>query len=123
MGEDGLFPIDNQPFEKGQVGFEDGPEIDGLAGKEGFPGGNGVQNEPERDLPDPLLGRQAFGHHDEIIAKIEKDLPLVTLWQGSAAHMEDDGFRAGIDAVAGQLEAPAEIDLFLVGEEEIFEAF
>jgi len=122
LGEDALFPIDNQPFEKGEVGFQDGPEIDGFAGKEGFPGGNGIEDEPEGDLPKPLLGRQAFGHHDEIIAKIEKDLAFVTLWQGSATYMVDDRRRAGINAVPGQLHAPAEIDLFLVGEEEVLQA-
>jgi len=122
-GEDAFFAIDCQPFEEGQMGLEDGPEIDRFAGEEGLPGGDGVEEEAEGELPEVLLGREAFGHHDKVIPEVEEDLAFVAFWQGPSADVIDDGLRTTVYFVTCQLQAPAEIDLFLVGEEEVFEAF
>jgi|SRR6185312_10394601 len=104
------------------MGFEDGPEINGLAGEERFPRRDRVQQETERHLPDGLSQRQAFGHHDQVVPEIEEDLPFVALGKRSASDMIHDRFGTAIHLITGQLYPPAEIDFFLVREKKAFQA-
>src|SRR6266568_2166393 len=96
--------------------FQDGHKMDALSGKQRFPGRNAIQKEPHGNLPDQLSGRQILCQHDEIIPEVEKDLSFIAFWQGSTPQVIDHGSWAGIYFIPCQLYAPAEVDLFLVGE-------
>src|SRR5882762_65391 len=80
-GKYAFFPLDQQPLNKGQMGLQNGDKIDSLPCKQGFPGGNRVQEESHRDLPGNLPQREVLGHHNEIIAKVQEYLPFIPLWQ------------------------------------------
>src|ERR1700761_2783493 len=94
--------------------FQNSPEINELASEQRFPGRNRIQEDPERQLPDPLLRRQILRHHDQTIPEIEKYLPFISFGQRPAPYMIYNGSRTGIDGITRQLQPPAKIDLLLV---------
>src|ERR1700735_2352317 len=90
LRENALFSLDSHPFQKSQMRLQNGHEIDPLARKQRFPCRDRVQQEPERYLPEALRCREVLGHHDQVIAEIEKDLSLIPLGQRSPANVIDD---------------------------------
>lgn len=104
------------------MGFEDGLELAGVAFGEEAEGGNPVEEDAECQNTTQTVGRQVLVEHRQVVAEVELRLERRAFWQRAAADMVDDRVGAVDDLVAAVLAAPAEVDLFHVGEEVVIEA-
>jgi len=93
-----------------------------MAGEQVLPGADGIQCQPGGYPPPAFAQGQVLPKHDEIVAEVEVCLARVALREGATAHVAYDRGGAGVDAIAGALESPTEVDLFLVGEKVRVEA-
>lgn len=78
--------------------------------------GQAIKQFSGKDAATAFAGMQIFVKHQQVVAKIQKGFSRTLVGEGGAADVEDAGGRAGPNAVAHQLQSPAQIDFFHVGE-------
>lgn len=79
--------------------------------------GQAIEQFSGKDAATAFAGMQIFVKHQQVVAKIQKGFSRTLVGEGGASDVEDAGGRARPNAVAHQLQSPAQINFFHVGEE------
>lgn len=99
-----------------------GHKITAFAGNQSFESRYLVKEKAVGDLPPFFAPGKVFGQHDLVVPEVEVGFFRVAAGQGAAADVVNHRLRTAKNLVAGKLDPPAKINLFLVGKKVFVEA-
>ena len=104
------------------VGFYNLRNVRPLALQQKENAGQAIEQFAGEDAGRFLAGMQVFVQHQQVVAEIEEGFARTLVGQGGAANVKYTGSRARPYTVSHELESPAQINFFHVGEKRKIQA-
>ena len=104
------------------VGFHNLRDVRPLALQQKENAGEAIKQFAGEDAGRLLAGMQVFVQHQQVVAEIEEGFAWTLVGQGGAANVKNTGSGTRPNAVFHELESPAQINFFHVGEKREIQA-
>ena len=98
------------------VGLDNLRNVRPLALQQKENAGQAIEQLAGEDAPRLFRWMQIFVQHQQVVAEIQKCFTRTLVGEGGTANVKNAGGGAGPNAVAHELESPAQIDFFHVCE-------